>query len=105
MILDVVAKKGIVTAVNDNNVEYHKQGNLQMYTAENMRKREALKVHPDVERNLERMWLDLKKDREGNVSKEVYVEIILILYNLLIPDGNVQQARLTAEVILMLNQI
>jgi hypothetical protein len=97
LISTVIHERGISTKSGDNSA-YHKQGNLHMYSSENMRKREALKVHPDIERCIERMWIDLKKDREGNLSKEVYIDMLLILYGIMIPDGNVQQARATAEV-------
>jgi Ca2+-binding EF-hand superfamily protein len=88
----IVAKSNIVTSVdrehaNDLRVSYREQGNLEMYTADNMKLRDGNKHHPEIVGALDSFWNVLPKLPNGKINKSIYVWMCRKLYFKLVKNA------------------
>ncbi|KAL9654432.1 hypothetical protein ABK040_010455 [Willaertia magna] len=98
---EIIQSKKIVTVVNTlediQKIEKHKQGNFNLYTDENLSKREELRKTPMVKRSIDKLWKSVLKSN-GLLLKETYIEIVLIIYDLLmVPNNSLEEAKAMAE--------
>jgi hypothetical protein len=81
---------------------YHQQGNLQMYTTENIRKRLALKHEAIIQEVISQWWnATLKlKNKPTHISKRVYMSLCMAVYTVMMPASTgktIEDARRSAE--------
>lgn len=69
------------------NVSYRQQGNLDMYSSDNMKIREKNRHHPEVRAAIEKFWGALPKTPLGNVNKSIYVWYSRQLFFTFVPGG------------------
>jgi hypothetical protein len=70
------------------------EGDQDLYTTQNLARREALKVHPKMREVIAKFWnvIDMAKDDEGCIRQEVYRELNIRLHKALIPDIEAKEA-------------
>lgn len=76
------------------------QGDLTLYSVENLMRRRALKLHPRVKSTIDEFWgiMDVVKDDAANISRGSYIELSHKLHKVLVPDVSWEEAQLAAEV-------
>jgi hypothetical protein len=57
---------------------YRLQQDADMYSAENLMRRKALKKSELIKRQINRMWMLLEKSRRGRLSKHAYTSFMLV---------------------------
>jgi hypothetical protein len=70
------------------------EGDEELYTAENLRRREAIKHDPMMSMIVKKFWhvLDMAKDANGCISRTIYTQLNIRLHKALIPDICVNEA-------------
>ena len=73
---------------------YKKEGDETMYTSENLKRRDELKNHPKIEKVIRSFWnvLDLAKDRDGCISRKLYLEMHGKLQRAIVDDFDEKDA-------------
>lgn len=79
------------------NSSYRDQGNLDMYTSENMKAREQNKYHPEVKAAIESFWESLPKTQLGNVNKQIYKWYCRKLFFALVPKATEEEFQKVVE--------
>ena len=86
----------------DAAVPLTKQGNLELYSTEQLKKRKALALNPSITGLIDRLWRvrDLVERRSvsGGLSHDVYVELLIKFHYLIVPPPvDLELARKNAE--------
>jgi hypothetical protein len=70
------------------------EGDEELYTEENLQKREAIKHDPKMDRIVSKFWhvLDMQKDEQEHISRRVYTQLNIRLHKALIPDIHMEEA-------------
>lgn len=76
----------------DSATPYRDQRDDELYTPENLRRRAALKHHPKVQRQINRIWALLQKNEDGRLGKEQYCELFIRLCKVLNADFDLEDA-------------
>ena len=71
------------------------QGNLELYTTENLKRREAIKSRSEFLGVVNSFWdvIDMIKDDGGMLNQQTYLEMHFKLHKALIQDINEEEAR------------
>ncbi|KAL9646456.1 hypothetical protein ABK040_006453 [Willaertia magna] len=104
-IIRLALDKGIVTKISEQplkeSIPYHNQGNLQLYTDENLKKRLALKSEPAIIHIIAHWWkATTKTNKKPRISKKTYVSLAMTIYTNLMPmdcGKTLEDARKNAE--------
>lgn len=76
----------------DKQVPYREQRDDELYTQENIRRRNALKKNPLIAQQINRMWMLLKKNSKGRLEKFSYMNLMIRLCKILNPDFQYAEA-------------
>ncbi len=71
---------------------YRLQQDADMYSAENLMRRKALKKSELIKRQINRIWMLLEKSRRGRLTKDAYISFMLRVCKILNPDFNYADA-------------
>lgn len=74
------------------------QGDTSLHNASNMRRRHNLRQHPAIVDSIQALWSVFDKNQRYEISKVQYVELLVRICKVLIPEFNESQARATADV-------
>ncbi|KAJ0396222.1 hypothetical protein ATCC90586_009813 [Pythium insidiosum] len=74
-------------------VAYRMQGNLELYTEENLRKRLQLQQNPHLVALTQRLWLSAMQDNEEQMSYDEYEAFMLRLHRLILPEFDFDQSK------------
>ena len=69
-------------------VPYHIDGNPEMYTDENLKKRETLKNDPIVKESINDFINFFKKNKEGIITKDEYFRVFSKVFQILRPKAD-----------------
>ena len=84
-------------AVPVNVVPYQLQGNPELHSSENTKKRMALKNDKRVQTQLERFWRVFGVGDNGTISEDEYLAVHVKMATVLIPDITPEEARAAGE--------
>jgi hypothetical protein len=80
---------------------YYQQGNLQMYTSENIRRRLALKQDPKIQQVINQWWsATVKVKNKPHISKRTYMSLGMAVYTVMMPASTgktLEDARRSTE--------
>lgn len=103
-VMQLVKEKNIVTRLPKDCAEkipYMQQGNLEMYTDENIDKRLALKEKEELKEGIRKWWVRVRKVKgKDEIEKKTYVSLFMAMYTVLIPGfagKTLEDAKKTAE--------
>jgi Ca2+-binding EF-hand superfamily protein len=93
----IVTHSNIVTSLPqgtnmaDLKVSYREQGNLDMYTNENLKKRDSNRHHPEVIGALDEFWNVLPKLPSGKINKGIYTWMCRAMYFKLVKNATEEE--------------
>ena len=93
------ALSGVVTvmAAEDDEPDIQNQGDLSLYSIENMVRRRRIKRHPKVQHVIKLFWTVMEKDNNNRLAKEQYIQQMLKAQRALAPEFDEAKALRVAE--------
>lgn len=105
--MEIAEKKGIIYRVNKEiKTPSTRKGNFKLYNSVNFEKRGKNFQHilPTVKKVscnefilIIKWWNSLNKV-DGKLSKDLYIEMVSLIYMILVPDGDIESAKQIALV-------
>jgi hypothetical protein len=92
---ELVDKGEIVAEMKEDvsDVAYHKQGNIDLYSEENLKRRIKLQEDDYIVALTQRLWLASPHDKEGKLNFNEYEQFMLRLHRLILPEFKMEDSK------------
>lgn len=91
-IYDLCMNQGLYESMQETEKQMHKESQSEDW------KKEHLKKNLSIKSAIEKWWYAMEKNPNNQIMESTYVDMMVLLYSILIPGGNYETARPTAEV-------
>jgi hypothetical protein len=99
-VMKTISQSGITLrhSNNNNSVPLSKQGSLEAYSDENLKKRETLSNSDKIIDAIDMWWNLLNKtvqsSEQQHVTKDLYIPLLFVLYSILLPVENINNGNI-----------